>query len=88
VTAFVSMPRKDPPFPGSLTPLKVKRFLESFTVAEHGIFFSLIYATGLRINEARHPELLTDVVQPTSGRMTSKKIMKQNYLFTYFMSGC
>jgi site-specific recombinase XerD len=34
----------------------VKRVLASFTVAKYGIFFSLIYATGLRINEALHLE--------------------------------
>jgi site-specific recombinase XerD len=56
VVAFISMPRKDAPLPVILTPQEVKRVLESFTVAKYGIFFSLIYATGLRINEARHLE--------------------------------
>jgi site-specific recombinase XerD len=56
VVAFISMPRKDAPLPVILTPHEVKRVLESFTVAKYGIFFSLIYATGLRINEARHLE--------------------------------
>ncbi len=44
------------PLPAVPTPQEVKRVLESFTVAKYGIFFSLIYATGLRINEARHLE--------------------------------
>jgi site-specific recombinase XerD len=56
VVAFISMPRKDAPLPVILTPQEVKRVLASFTVAKYGIFFSLIYATGLRINEALHLE--------------------------------
>lgn len=56
VVAFISMPRKDAPLPVILAPQEVKRVLGCFLVAKYAIFFSLIYATGLRINEARHLE--------------------------------
>jgi site-specific recombinase XerD len=56
MVAFISMSRKDAPLPVILTAQEVKRVLECFLVAKYAIFFSLIYATGLRINEARHLE--------------------------------
>lgn len=56
VVAFISMPRKDAPLPVVLVPQEVKRVLANFLVAKYMVFFALIYATGLRINEARHLE--------------------------------
>lgn len=50
--AFISMPRKDAPLPIVLTPLEIQRVLASFTAAKYRTFFTLIYATGLRIQEA------------------------------------
>lgn len=56
MVSFISMPRKDAPLPVVLAPREVKRVLECFLVAKYMVFFALIYATGLRINEARHLE--------------------------------
>ena len=50
--AFISMPRTGAPLPVVLTPEEVRRVLESFTMAKYRTFFTLIYATGLRIREA------------------------------------
>jgi len=50
--AFISMPRSDSPLPVILTPTEVQRVLGSFTMAKYRAFFTLIYATGLRIREA------------------------------------
>ena len=50
--AFISMPRSDAPLPVILTPAEVQRVLGSFTTAKYRAFFTLIYGTGLRINEA------------------------------------
>lgn len=50
--AFISMPRSDAPLPVVLTPAEVQRVLGSFTTAKYRTFFTLIYATGLRIREA------------------------------------
>lgn len=50
--AFISMPRSKAPLPVILTPDEVQRVLNSFTVAKYRTFFTLIYATGLRIREA------------------------------------
>lgn len=50
--AFISMPRSEAPLPVVLTPAEVQRVLEAFTTAKYRTFFTLIYATGLRIREA------------------------------------
>jgi len=50
--AFISMPRSNAPLPTVLMPSEVKRLLDSFTSAKYRMFFSLIYATGMRIREA------------------------------------
>jgi site-specific recombinase XerD len=50
--AFISMPRSGAPLPVILTPSEVQRVLDSFTTAKYRAFFTLIYATGLRIREA------------------------------------
>jgi len=50
--AFISMPRSEAPLPIVLTPQEVKAVLECFTTAKYRAFFTLIYATGLRIREA------------------------------------
>ena len=54
--AFISMPKSDTPLPTVLTPAEVKRVLDSFTTAKYRTFFTLIYATGLRIREASQLE--------------------------------
>lgn len=50
--AFISMPRQDAPLPVVLTPAEIRRVLDSFITAKYRTFFTLIYATGLRIREA------------------------------------
>lgn len=50
--AFISMPRGETPLPVVLTPAEVQRVLGAFTTIKYRTFFTLIYATGLRIREA------------------------------------
>lgn len=50
--AFISMQRKASPLPTVLSPAEVQRLLDGFLVAKYRVFFTLIYATGLRIREA------------------------------------
>jgi site-specific recombinase XerD len=50
--AFISMPRSEVPLPVVLTQAEVLRVLGAFTTAKYRTFFTLIYATGLRIREA------------------------------------
>lgn len=52
--AFLSMPRKDAPLPVILGSAQVQRVLDSFSTVKYRTFFLLIYATGMRISEARH----------------------------------
>lgn len=49
---FISMPRSEVPPPVVLTQAEVQRVLGAFTTAKYRTFFTLIYATGLRIREA------------------------------------
>lgn len=50
--AFITMPKKDGPLPVVLMPSEIQRVLDSFTVGKYRVFFTLLYATGLRIQEA------------------------------------
>lgn len=50
--AFISMPKSETPLPIVLTPAEVQRVLGAFTTVKYRTFFTLIYATGLRIREA------------------------------------
>lgn len=50
--AFISMPHAQAPLPIILAQSEIQRVLESFTVAKYRMFFTLIYGTGLRIQEA------------------------------------
>jgi len=50
--AWISIPRGKAHLPSILARAEVQRLLEGFTVAKYRMFFTLIYATGLRINEA------------------------------------
>jgi site-specific recombinase XerD len=50
--AWISIPRAKAPLPSILSPVEVQRLLAGFTHAKFRMFFTLIYATGLRIREA------------------------------------
>jgi site-specific recombinase XerD len=50
--AFISMPKSDAPLPIILSQAEILRLLDGFTTAKYRMFFTLIYATGLRIREA------------------------------------
>lgn len=65
LVSFISMPRDEPPFRIILTRDEVRKVLDSFTVATYRVFFSLIYATGLRVSEAI--TLTTDAVDRVGG---------------------
>jgi integrase/recombinase XerD len=50
--AWITIPKAKAPLPSILARVEVKRLLEGFTHARYRTFFTLIYATGLRIQEA------------------------------------
>jgi site-specific recombinase XerD len=50
--AWISIPRSKAPMRVILSQAEIPRLLESFTSAKYRMFFTLIYATGLRIREA------------------------------------
>jgi site-specific recombinase XerD len=50
--AFISMPHAKAPLPKILSPGEVAQVLAGFTSAKYRMLFTLIYATGMRINEA------------------------------------
>lgn len=50
--AWITIPRSKAPLRVILTRAEIPRLLESFTSAKYRMFFTLIYATGLRIREA------------------------------------
>lgn len=51
--AFISMPHAKAPLPKILSPEEVARVLDGFISVKYRTLFTLIYATGMRINEAR-----------------------------------
>ena len=50
--AWITIPKAKAHLPSILARVEVKRLLEGFTHARYRTFFTLIYATGLRIHEA------------------------------------
>ena len=50
--AWITIPRPKAPMRVILSQAEIPRLLESFTSAKYRMFFTLIYATGLRIREA------------------------------------
>jgi len=51
--AWISSPKPKAHLPSILGRPEIQRLLGGFTTAKYRMFFTLIYATGLRINEAR-----------------------------------
>jgi site-specific recombinase XerD len=56
VVSFLSSPRTQERLPEVLSPEEVSRVLQAIVVLKYRVFCILLYATGLRINEARHLE--------------------------------
>ncbi|MDR3671246.1 MAG: tyrosine-type recombinase/integrase [Holophaga sp.] len=54
--AWITLPKAKAPLPSILARTEIHRLLGGFTTAKYRMFFTLIYATGLRINEARRLE--------------------------------
>ena len=50
--AWITIPKAKAPLPSILARAEIQRLLDGFTTAKYRMFFTLIYATGLRINEA------------------------------------
>jgi len=50
--AWITIPKAKAHLPSILGRPEIQRLLEGFTTAKYRMFFTLIYATGLRINEA------------------------------------
>jgi len=50
--AWITIPRAKAPLPSILARVEIQRLLAGFTNAKYRMFFTLIYATGLRISEA------------------------------------
>ena len=51
--AWITSPKVKAHLPSILVRSEIQRLLDGFTTAKYRMFFTLIYATGLRINEAR-----------------------------------
>jgi len=50
--AWITLPKAKAPLPSILTKAEIAKLLDGFTTAKYRMFFTLIYATGLRIREA------------------------------------
>ena len=50
--AWITIPKAKAPLPSILARPEIQRLLDGFTTAKYRMFFTLIYATGLRITEA------------------------------------
>ena len=50
--AWITLPHAKAPLPSILIKVEIARLLDGFTSAKYRMFFTLIYATGLRIREA------------------------------------
>jgi integrase/recombinase XerD len=50
--AWITIPKARAPLPSILGRPEIQRLLDGFTTAKYRMFFTLIYATGLRITEA------------------------------------
>jgi len=50
--AWITIPKAKVPLPSILARVEIQRLLDGFTNAKYRMFFTLIYATGLRITEA------------------------------------
>jgi len=50
--AWITLPHAKAPLPSILIRAEISRLLDGFTSAKYRMFFTLIYATGLRIREA------------------------------------
>jgi len=50
--AWITIPKAKAPLPSILGRPEIQRLLDGFTTAKYRMFFTLIYATGLRITEA------------------------------------
>ena len=50
--AWITIPKAKAPMPRILSQAEIPRLLDGFTSAKYRMFFTLIYATGLRIQEA------------------------------------
>lgn len=51
--AWITLPKAKAHLPSILARSEIQRLLDGFTSAKYRMFFTLVYATGLRINEAR-----------------------------------
>ena len=54
--AWITIPKAKAPLPSILAQAEIQRLLGGFTAAKYRMFFTLIYATGLRITEASQLE--------------------------------
>jgi site-specific recombinase XerD len=54
--AWITIPKAKAPLPSILARAEIQRLLAGFTTAKYRMFFTLIYATGLRIAEASQLE--------------------------------
>jgi len=83
MVAFISMPRSKVPFPTVLTPLEITRVLGAFTTVKYRTFFALVYATGLRIQEAsqletRDIEAVHQVIRVRNGKGGHERMVPLN----------
>lgn len=71
--AWITLPKAKAPLPSILTKGEIARLLDGFTSAKYRMFFTLIYATGLRIREAslletRDIDVMQKVIHVRNGK--------------------
>ncbi|MBI4954034.1 MAG: site-specific integrase [Myxococcales bacterium] len=69
--SFLSWPRVPRRVPTVLSPAEVRGLLSSVTRPDHRAFFATLYATGLRLDEARH--LAPTDLDPTRGTLRVRR---------------
>jgi integrase/recombinase XerD len=81
--AWITIGKGKVPRPVILTRAEVARLLESFTSAKYRTFFSLIYATGLRVTEAslletRDIDAMQQVIHVRNGKGGRERMVPMN----------
>lgn len=71
--AWITIPKAKAPLPSILVKTEVARLLDGFTTAKYRTFFTLVYATGLRISEAcqletRDIDVMQQVIHVRDGK--------------------
>ena len=81
--AWITIPKAKAPLPSILAQAEIQRLLGGFTTAKYRMFFTLIYATGLRITEAsqletRDIDAMQQVIHVRNGKGGKDRLVPMN----------